>query len=401
MSVSGDGQRRILIAPATVTLSNERYGKTYNLLNGLRDDDTKINLWVDQVDTTIDAPNISVHACDTGSKQRYYLRSFREAYQAIRTGTVDIYHHANLNYRWFNPLLATGLTSETPTIVGPVQVGHLIPDDEIRLKLKWLLGESTPDAILDALTTGTKSAKRFLDIPRTTAFEQTLQHADCIVAVSEATKEVYAKHVDAERIEVIPLGVDYDYFSYAPPEERDRATLVTVGRLTYRKGFDVLIDALPAVVESHPDVRLHILGDGPLRDDLESRAVDRGIAKHVRFHGNVPQNEVRNHLQHARAFVHPSRSEGFSHARLEAMATGCPVVGTNVHAAAELTRDGVDGILVPVDDSDAITNGICSILDDGQAAAAMGRRAREHVEQSFDWNDISQSYLNIYRSIAN
>jgi glycosyltransferase involved in cell wall biosynthesis len=181
---------------------------------------------------------------------------------------------------------------------------------------------------------------------------------------------------------------------------REERSIITVGNLIRRKGHRYLLAAMETVVSEFPDVTLHVVGTGPLREELESQTESLGIDDSVMFHGFVDDERLVELLQRARAFVHPSLSEGFSHARLEAMATGCPVVGTDVSGAHDLTRDGTDGYIVPIGNPDALADAIIELLSDAERASEMGRNARKKIERDHDYADIGRRYLEIYREMV-
>jgi len=162
------------------------------------------------------------------------------------------------------------------------------------------------------------------------------------------------------RVEVVSLGIDLDRFrrELADPTRvagyRAGAAPVVgaIGRLVPQKAMHVLIDATPALLEAHPALRVLIVGDGPLRADLEAQAARLGVAHAVRFAGY--QEDVVSAYAAMDVFVLPSRDEGFGLVFLEAMAVGVPVVGTRVIGSEDAVEDGVTGLLVPYADPAAL-----------------------------------------------
>lgn len=154
---------------------------------------------------------------------------------------------------------------------------------------------------------------------------------------------------------VIPLGIDLERFAV---DRRPEPIIGTVARLVPQKGLDVLLAAVPNVVERHPEVRVLIVGDGPLRAELERQAA--GLP--VDFAGEVA--DVPRQLARFQVFALPSRFEGLCLAVIEAQSVGVPVVATPVGGIIESVLDGETGLLVPVDDPSALAEAIVRLLDD-------------------------------------
>jgi glycosyltransferase involved in cell wall biosynthesis len=150
--------------------------------------------------------------------------------------------------------------------------------------------------------------------------------------------------------------------------------LLAICRLVPQKGVDVAIEALVRVRERHPTVHLVVLGEGPLRDELEALAERRDVAHAVSLPGRV--GDVAWWLRRAAVLVHPARWEGFGLALLEAMLCERPVVASAVSSVPEIVDDGVTGRLVPPDDPAALAEAIVDLLDHPARASAMGEAGR-------------------------
>jgi phosphatidyl-myo-inositol dimannoside synthase len=225
--------------------------------------------------------------------------------------------------------------------------------------------------------------------PRLAAFAA--RHADVVVAVSSYTAGLLASTgAQAAQLELIPPGVDIP--REAPAQRAQRPTLLTIARLkdSY-KGHDVLIRALVGVRERVPEVELVVIGDGPLRGELELLARTLGVADAVSFLGAVSDERREYWLRRAHVFAMPSRlpadglaGEGFGIVYLEAAAHGVPVVAGNVAGALDAVADGESGLLVDPTDSQAVAGALSSLLLDGELATRLGRAGAERAKR-FAW----------------
>ena len=215
-----------------------------------------------------------------------------------------------------------------------------------------------------------------------------LPDADVAVATSRAV----AQFVQARRVEVIYPGVP----SMPRGGNADPWTIGAAGRLVPIKGYQHLIEAFAAVHARHPQARLEIAGDGPLRVDLESQAQQRGLGDAIRFHGWV--EDLAGAMSSWSVFVQPSLEEALGITVLQAMAGGVAVVASDVGGLSELVDPGVSGALVPPGDSVALAAAISDMLaDPGRRArfvAAAERKAGAFSEQRF-----ATEVARVYRSL--
>ena len=181
--------------------------------------------------------------------------------------------------------------------------------------------------------------------------------------------------------------------------------LISVGRLTHQKGFDILLEAFARTRKRYPSWTLTIIGDGSLRQDLESLCDRLEIAESVNFVGLV--DDVTEYLRAADLFVMASRFEGFPNALCEAMACGLPVVHTDCPSGPrEIIRDGIDGVLVPNEDIAALAASLCSLMSDEDERERLALRARE-VTERFSltivmtlWDKLLQEVASKHRNIG-
>jgi glycosyltransferase involved in cell wall biosynthesis len=207
------------------------------------------------------------------------------------------------------------------------------------------------------------------------------------------------------RAQLIPPGVDSGLFSPPPAGERREPSVLYVGRLerTSRwKGVQVLVDALVRLDELAPGARLEIVGDGDDVPSLRERARRLGVADHIVWHGRVPHGGLPDLYRRAGVTVLPSltESESFGMTLVEAMASGCPVVGSDVGGVPFVIRDGVDGLLVPPGDPSALSHALAGLLNDRPRAAAMGAAGRDAAVSRWDWSQQRERTISVLRAAA-
>lgn len=209
-----------------------------------------------------------------------------------------------------------------------------------------------------------------------------LRLADAVVVQSAAAREALAPalwprtHIIANPVR--PVGA---HATPAQPDADGRRRLVAVGRLDAVKGFDTLLHAWAGIQARLPDWQLVIYGEGVERPRLQRIIADEGLQERAFLAGATDQ--VESCLSRAHLFVLASRTEGFPNALCEAMAVGLPVVATDCRCGpADIVTPGRDGLLVPVDDCQAMGQAILSLASDPQRLAAMGQAASE-VAQRF------------------
>ncbi|MFZ5539241.1 MAG: TIGR03088 family PEP-CTERM/XrtA system glycosyltransferase [Pseudomonadota bacterium] len=214
--------------------------------------------------------------------------------------------------------------------------------------------------------------------------------------------------IAADRVEHIYNGVDSERFrprtgARAPIEDspfNDPALFVvgTVGRLEAVKDQTNLARAFVRALAMSPQaarrLRLVLVGDGPLRGEIESIVRAANVESLVWFAGE--RSDVPELMRGLDCFVLPSLAEGISNTLLEAMASGLPAIATRVGANADLMEDGLSGRLVPRADPDALAREILSYLDDPARARRHGRAGRQIVERRFSLDRMVGDYENLY-----
>jgi len=239
-----------------------------------------------------------------------------------------------------------------------------------------------------------------------------LRNTKAITAVSESIRDALLRNemLPARRVEVVYNGVDHQSLQRDESVRRrmraelgfapDTLVIGHAGRLMPVKNQALLLRALAQIVRKEPqlDWVALLVGGGPLEQDLKSLRDALNLGERIRFMGQ--RSDVPDLLCAFDIFALPSFSEGTSVTLLEAMACSLPVVATKVGGNPELVRDGVQGYLVPSDDSEGFADAILR-LNDAELRSRMGAAARLEVEMRFTQQGMIDSYLEIYRRILN
>ena len=228
---------------------------------------------------------------------------------------------------------------------------------------------------------------------------KTVKKCDSLIVSTSNLKEQYSRDLGANRIRVIPLGVDTEYF--APSKETENKNnsceILTVCFLTKRKGVDFLIEAMPSILRECQNAKLRIIGDGLEKGNLISLARKLGITKHVTLECLVSHSKLLEFYRNASIFCLPSLNEPFGKVIIEAMACGKPVVATKVSGPAEIIEDGKDGILASPADSKFLAEAIIQLLNDDRMRREIGRNARRKAVKTYSWKKVAQKYYQVYK----
>lgn len=190
----------------------------------------------------------------------------------------------------------------------------------------------------------------------------------------------FADPADWDRIRVVHCGIEPGRFASLRPLPEGGPRLVAIGRLAEEKGFLVLLDALARARRERPDLRLTLVGDGPMRPAIEAARARLGLEDAVVLAGWRDEAGVREALAEASALVVPSFAEGLPVVIMEAMAAGRPVIATFVAGIPELVRPGTTGWLVPAGDADALASSLVALADTPrERLVAMGLAGRERA----------------------
>jgi colanic acid/amylovoran biosynthesis glycosyltransferase len=239
------------------------------------------------------------------------------------------------------------------------------------------------------------------DAPLALSLPEKLHRAAFAVAISSfGRSQLYrwAALPDWPRIHVVHCGIEPWRFPEPASLPAGGPHLVAIGRLAEQKGFPLLIEAIAMARATCPDLHLTLVGDGPLRADLEARAMALGVAAHITFAGWQDEAGVRTHLAAATALILPSFAEGLPVVVMEAMAAGRPVIATAIAGVPELVTPDV-GWPVPAGDARALADTIATLAaTPSDRLGQMGAAARARVLARHDINAEAEKLTTLFAS---
>jgi D-inositol-3-phosphate glycosyltransferase len=280
-----------------------------------------------------------------------------------------------------------------------------------RLKARWGVPHMTMFHTLAEVKSRSRISEWEPDV-RIESEHAIVQAADCIIAAGTDERDLLVRLYDAnaERIAVVPCGVNLDLFQPVEQEEARRALsiaeheriLLFVGRVEPLKGIDILLGAAAELAVEHDCIVMVVGGDNTAMQGemsyLRTLAKRLGIADRVRFLGAVDHQKLPLYYSAADVCVVPSFYESFGLVALEAMACGTPVVASRVGGLAGTVRDGETGYLIPWRCPEPFAERIELLLGNEELRRAFGRTAREAVER-FRWSNVADQVIDLYRRL--
>jgi glycosyltransferase involved in cell wall biosynthesis len=229
-----------------------------------------------------------------------------------------------------------------------------------------------------------------------------------MIAVSRVVKDhiITRDRIEPSKVEVIYNGIDIRHFpsSLTKTAAREKIGVPadcflvgTVGRISGEKGHIYLIDALRSAKDIVPDLRLIIVGSGPLELHLKKAVSDQGLERNVLFAGF--RRDVPDILKAMDVFAFPSLREGFPVALLEAMASRLPVVATPVGGIAEIITDGINGLFVEPRNENGLAKAIITLYQNPVLREDLGLKARETVAGKFNALTMVENLDSVYRVV--
>ncbi len=190
------------------------------------------------------------------------------------------------------------------------------------------------------------------------------------------------------------------HISSIPEIEKEKGTIVFVGRLEKMKGIDVLLLAVSKCKMQNVKCKMRIVGEGSQRKSLEELSKSLGLQDIVTFTGFVPVPHVYEEFAKAEIFCGLSRSEALGNVFLEAQAAGCAVLGTTVGGIPDIVENGVTGLLIPPDDVEVASDALIKLLNDAELRLKLSENGKKNAE-NYDWSELAEKYANIYDEVIN
>ena len=236
-----------------------------------------------------------------------------------------------------------------------------------------------------------------------------VKNADYITVNSIATKKELITRFPhySSKIKTIPMGVDISLFRKRylkkPKKYANNRILLSVGRLSDQKGLQYMIKAMATIIKYDPKARLLIIGEGPYKKTLR-KMIDGGQENNINFLGPMPMPDIARYYNYADIFIMPSLStktgtEALGLSLLEAMSSGCTVMGTKVGGIPFIIKNGYNGLLVNQKDSNSLSSAILTLLKDKRKSQIFGKRAAEFVRKNYSWEKISKEFIKLYADL--
>ncbi|MCK7583179.1 MAG: glycosyltransferase, exosortase A system-associated [Chromatiales bacterium] len=265
------------------------------------------------------------------------------------------------------------------------------------------------DAAVDHGTTHEGSAR----YRATRALETwVMQRVDHLFTICEGLRrDILARGIPPDKVTVIPNAVDIEHFQLAnPPDpelkrqlglDANARILGFIGSFYAYEGLDLLLDALPRLLQTHPDLRVLLVGGGPQEANLKTQAQRLGLADRVVFTGRVPHTEVNRYYDLIDLLVYARHSMRLTELvtplkPLEAMAQGRLLVASDVGGHRELIRDGETGRLFTAGNVEALAQAVRDLLEHESDWLAMRQAGRRFVEQERNWTQSVAHYADPY-----
>jgi colanic acid/amylovoran biosynthesis glycosyltransferase len=239
-------------------------------------------------------------------------------------------------------------------------------------------------------------------------YDDLFDKADLLLPISEHwRRRLLQLGCPPRKLDVHHMGVDTTKLSFRERHKEDGAPveLLSVARLVEKKGLGDAIAAVAALREAGVDFRYRIVGDGPLKEELEREVAEHGLDDHVQLLGAKTQDVVHRMIDEAHLLLAPSVTasngdqEGIPVSIMEAMARGLVVVSTHHTGIPELVEDGESGVLVDEHDVEALGTALVALATEPERWASLGRAARQRVEDAFDQDKLNDALVERVRGL--
>ena len=222
-----------------------------------------------------------------------------------------------------------------------------------------------------------------------------------IITVDETTLPAF-NNAHIKSVTYIPNGVDINFFTAIPKNHKEEIfTFLFVGRLEKQKGVIFLIEAVKLLVSSQKNFKVLIIGEGSLRDTLQSHVSKYQLEDFIIFIGKKDKVQLREYYQQANVFVLPSLWEGFPLTILEAWASGVAVITTKVNGIPAICTDKKNALLISKENPQELSIAMKMLLDNRNVAESLGQQGSILVNKYFSWQTITDEILKVYNGRGN
>lgn len=326
-----------------------------------------------------------VSICDTGKESHY---RFSENIKIFKLSNNPSDRIRNIIFKSFSPLKRIFSDNHFDIIF---MEGHYIPP--IVLPLKFFIKSKFVFCDHGSLTNQIKDKKA-------TLFRRlSSKMCEKVVVLTNQTKDEYKKifGISDSKISVIPNFIDEDIFKFKREYDVNSKIILSSGRFTKEKGFDMLIDVASMVLSKHPDWQWRIYGDGPEREKIEVLIKEKKLRKNVKLMGLA--DNMYEKYKDAGIFVLTSYREGFALVLLEAKASGIPMVSFDISSGpSEIISNAMDGYLIPCYNKAAMSAKICALIENDD----LRKRFSEHTQigiENFLRCKVMEKWNNVIREL--
>jgi 1,2-diacylglycerol 3-alpha-glucosyltransferase len=298
--------------------------------------------------------------------QQYFLMpgAYKDLYQLLKEGNYDVVN-------------SHGLDS---------------PLGQIALLVSRTLG--IPSVITNHSLVGHTSLRPYLYL----AGKLLVGNADAVIAVSSAV-EKDTKLMTKKPVYRIFNGMEYeesDQKILLPFDRKGKLVIITVARMTKKKGIHNLMELAPSLLKKHKNLIFLMVGDGPLRETLEKKAEESGLSENFYFTGEVPRKAVLEYLDQADIFALPSSDEAFGISILEAISKKVPVVAMNHSGVSDIIKNGVNGYLA--NNLTEFSSFLETLIENPDLRTSLAQEALKGLS-NYDWNRIYEQTNQVYSKV--
>lgn len=229
--------------------------------------------------------------------------------------------------------------------------------------------------------------------------KKALKNATKVITVSRWAKEKSDRIIGIDsKTTYIPNGIVYDRYGNTQPKNIFHPSIFFVGRLVKFKGVDILIKSFQMIKKTYPNIHLYIAGNGPQGRKLKSLARKLNVHNEITFLNFLSEDEKLKMFKSADIFVVPSRIETFGIVVLEALASGAPVVASNVGGIPEILDNGKYGLLAEPENPEDFAQKIITLIKDKNLRDELREKGKQRAKE-YSWDDVASKTLELYSSV--